>query len=90
MLAEAVGECDTVCVCFIWLQTGDSCLHIACDNGYLDLAKLLCEAGGQQLLLLTEAVSLKRCAVVLIQVLFTNASTQAHVYALWQMRLTHA
>jgi hypothetical protein len=38
-------------------QNGASCLLIACQRGLLDVAKYLCERGGERLLMLTTDVS---------------------------------
>ena len=38
-------------------QIGHTCLHTACKNGHVDVAKYLCERGGERLLMLTMNVS---------------------------------
>ena len=56
-----LGSVTQSCAC---LQDGWSCLHVACEKGHVDVAKLLCEVGGEQLLMLTDNVRLECCSVV--------------------------
>jgi hypothetical protein len=42
---------------FIHIQDGASCLHTACQWGHLEVVKYLCERGGEELLMLTDKVS---------------------------------
>ena len=39
------------------VQDGASCLYIASQNRHLAVVKLLCERGGEKLLMLTDKVS---------------------------------
>jgi hypothetical protein len=44
-----------LCVC---TQTGESSLSMACTKGDMELVKSLCEIGGEELMMLTNEVSL--------------------------------
>ena len=48
--------------CMLALQNGVSCLHWACEGGYLDVVKYVCHRGGQKLLMLENDVSVGVCA----------------------------
>ena len=53
----AEGVCEGVTSVRSCVQNGWSCLFIASHNGHLDVAKYLCEVGGERLLTLTDNVS---------------------------------
>ena len=38
------------------MQDGWSCLHIACQEGQLKVVKVLCERGGEELMMMTDKV----------------------------------
>ncbi len=62
---ECVHACSNEELRYLWVvtsgracvQDGWSCLLAACQEGHLDVAKYLCEVGGERLLTLTANVS---------------------------------
>ncbi len=41
----------------MYVQNGESCLHTACEHGYLNIAKHLGACGGEELLMLQNKVA---------------------------------
>ncbi len=49
-------------------QEGQSCLHMACSTGYLDVVKHVCEQGGNVLVMIKDVVSIAYSRLYMLSV----------------------
>ena len=63
------------------LQEGHSCLHGACLEGHVEVAKYLVEVGGKELLMLRDNVSAWAGSVAYVRPFVSHVHVTMHVHA---------